>query len=45
MKMGYLCVIWMNKYRYQLPLYCQNLVEMWLNRFPITPKLPPILKG
>ena len=29
----------MNEYRYQLPLCHQNLVEMQLNRFSITPKL------
>ena len=30
----------MNKSRYQLPLYCHNLVEMQLNRLPMTLKLP-----
>ena len=30
----------MNKFRYQLPLYCHNLVEMQLNRLLMTPKLP-----
>ena len=30
----------MNKSRYQLPLYCHNLVERWLNRLPMTLKLP-----
>ena len=29
----------MNEYRYQLPLYHQSLVEMQLNRLPMTPKL------
>ena len=24
--------------RYQLPLYCHNLVEMQLNRLPMTPR-------
>ena len=24
--------------RYQLPFYCHNLVEMWLNRLPMTPR-------
>ena len=24
--------------RHQLPLYCHNLVEMWLNRLPMTPR-------
>ena len=24
--------------RYQLPLYCHNLVEMWLKRLPMTPR-------
>ena len=26
--------------RYQLPLYSYNLVEMWLNRLPMTPRFP-----
>ena len=38
-KSNYFCTQYeMNQLRYQLSLYCHNLVEMWLNRLPMTPR-------